>query len=103
MTETKKRLYLSPSQIDGRGQQYVEEVFAANEITAPGAQVYALEQELAAAVHSKGALALSSAAAAIHLALRLLEVERGEVVFCSSFTSVASANPILYQAAKPVF
>lgn len=50
-----------------------------------------------------GAVALSSGTAAIHLALRLLDVSKGDKVFCSSLTFIASANPIIYQGAEPVF
>src|SRR5690606_34403333 len=54
-------------------------------------------------VGAKDAAAVNSGTAAIHLALRLLGVGPGDRVFCSSLTFVASANPILYQGAEPVF
>lgn len=52
---------------------------------------------------AKGAVAVSSGTVAIHLALRLLDVQKGDKVFCSSFTFVASANPIVYLGAEPIF
>ncbi|MGQ7188497.1 DegT/DnrJ/EryC1/StrS family aminotransferase, partial [Escherichia sp. HC-CC] len=54
-------------------------------------------------IGSKGAVAVSSGTAAIHLALELLEVKSGDCVFCSSLTFIASANPIMYQGAEPIF
>ena len=68
-----------------------------------GPNVDAFESELAAKVGIAHAAALSSGTAAIHLALRLLDVGAGDRVFCSSLTFAASANPIIYQGAEPVF
>ncbi|OQP03967.1 pyridoxal phosphate-dependent aminotransferase [Geobacillus sp. 46C-IIa] len=89
--------------MSGNEQKYINEAFETNWIAPLGPNVDAFEKELAAYVGAKGAAAVSSGTAAIHLALRLLGVERGDVVFCSSLTFVASANPILYQGAEPVF
>src|SRR5690606_25488832 len=61
------------------------------------------EKDIANYIGVKGAVAVSSGTAAIHLALILLGVEKGDTVFCSTLTFVASANPILYQGAMPVF
>ena len=68
-----------------------------------GPHVDAFESEFATAVGSPGAAALSSGTAALHLALRLIGIERGDLVYCSTLTFVASANPILYEGASPVF
>lgn len=81
----------------------VEDAFTSNWIAPLGPHVNAFEAELAEYVSSKGAVALSSGTAAIHLALKLLGVEADDLVFCSTLTFVASANPILYLGAKPVF
>ncbi|MGP3560199.1 aminotransferase class I/II-fold pyridoxal phosphate-dependent enzyme [Geobacillus sp. BK01] len=97
------RIYLSPPHMSGNEQKYIQEAFETNWIAPLGPNVDAFEKELAAYVGAKGAAAVSSGTAAIHLALRLLGVERGDVVFCSSLTFIASANPILYQGAEPVF
>lgn len=99
----KPRIYLSPPHMSGNEQKYIQEAFETNWIAPLGPNVDAFEKELAAYVGSKGAAAVSSGTAAIHLALRLLGVGQGDVVFCSSLTFVASANPILYQGAEPVF
>ena len=97
------RIQLSIPHMGEYERQYVEEAFETNWIAPLGPNVDAFEMELADYVGSQHAAALSSGTAAIHLALRLLEVGRGDIVICSSFTFVASANPILYQGATPVF
>lgn len=97
------RIYLSPPHMSGREQTYIQEAFASNWIAPLGPHVTAFEQEVAAFTGAKGALALSSGTASIHLALRSLGVGQGDIVFCSSLTFIGSVNPILYQGAKPVF
>lgn len=97
------RILLSPPHLSGREKEYVEQAINSNWIAPLGPQVDAFEQELAAYTGSLGAVALSSGTAAIHLALRLAGVGQGDYVICSTLTFVASANPILYLGAKPVF
>jgi pyridoxal phosphate-dependent aminotransferase EpsN len=99
----KSRIFLSPPHMSGNEQKYINEAFETNWIAPLGPNVDAFEKELAEYVGSKGAAAVSSGTAAIHLALRLLDVQQGDKVFCSSLTFIASANPILYQGAEPVF
>ncbi|MFZ4451736.1 aminotransferase class I/II-fold pyridoxal phosphate-dependent enzyme [Salibacterium aidingense] len=99
----KKRIYLSSPHMTGREQDYIREAFDLNWIAPLGNHVDGFEQEMAEYVGVKHAAAVISGTAAIHLALRLLEVEPGDRVFCSSLTFVASANPILYEKAEPVF
>ncbi|MHA0856212.1 DegT/DnrJ/EryC1/StrS family aminotransferase [Paenibacillus sp. CMAA1364] len=99
----RNRIYLSSPHMSGLEQQYINEAFETNWIAPLGTNVNALEIEVASYAGSMGAVALSSGTAAIHLALVLLEVGRDDIVFCSSLTFVASANPILYQGATPVF
>jgi pyridoxal phosphate-dependent aminotransferase EpsN len=98
-----KRIYLSSPHMGEWEQRYIAEAFETNWISPVGPHLEAFEKEVAEYVGSAGAVALSSGTAAIHLALRLLGVGRGDMVFCSSLTFVASANPILYQGATPVF
>lgn len=97
------RIFLSPPHMSGKEQKYVDEAFASNWIAPLGPHVDAFEDELARYLGVKGALALSSGTAAIHLALLLLKVGKGDHVFCSSLTFTATANPILYLGAEPVF
>lgn len=82
---------------------YVQDAFATNWIAPLGPHVDAFEREFAGMVGSPHAAALSSGTAALHLALKLAGVKRGDEVFCSSFTFSASANPIVYEGAEPVF
>lgn len=89
--------------MSGTEMKYIEEAFKSNWIAPLGPNVDAFEQEIASYVGVNGAVAVSSGTAAIHLALSLLNVQKGDHVFCSSLTFVASANPILYQGAEPVF
>ena len=83
--------------------EYVAEAFRTNWIAPLGPNVDAFETEIAAMVGVKHAVALSSGTAAIHIALRLLDVGVGDVVFCSTLTFIASINPAIYQGARPVF
>ncbi|HDR3886981.1 TPA: aminotransferase class I/II-fold pyridoxal phosphate-dependent enzyme [Bacillus cereus] len=99
----KKRIYLSSPHMSGNEQKYIKDAFDSNWIAPLGPNVDEFERELASFVGVKGGAAVSSGTAAIHLALRLLNVQKGDTVFCSSFTFVASANPIVYLGAEPVF
>jgi pyridoxal phosphate-dependent aminotransferase EpsN len=99
----KSRIFLSPPHLSGNEAKYIQEAIETNWIAPLGPNVDSFEKELAEYVGASGAVAVSSGTAAIHLALYLLEVGKGDTVFCSSLTFVASANPILYQGAEPVF
>ncbi|WP_280770606.1 DegT/DnrJ/EryC1/StrS family aminotransferase [Salipaludibacillus daqingensis] len=83
--------------------EYVKEAFETNWIAPLGKNVNEFEKELAIKVGSKHAAALSSGTAAIHLALKAIGVGEGDIVFCPTLTFSATANPIIYQNAKPVF
>jgi dTDP-4-amino-4,6-dideoxygalactose transaminase len=98
-----KRIFLSAPHMGTYEKEYVEEAFRSNWIAPIGPNVDAFEQEMCALIGVKSAAALSSGSAALHLAMRILGVGAGDTVFCSSLTFVASANPILYQGAEPVF
>jgi pyridoxal phosphate-dependent aminotransferase EpsN len=97
------RIYLSPPHLGGDEAGLVREAIASNWIAPLGPQVDAFEREFAAAVGARHAVALSSGTAALHLALRLLALQPGEEVFCSTLTFCASANPIVYERGRPVF
>jgi pyridoxal phosphate-dependent aminotransferase EpsN len=81
----------------------VKEAFASNWIAPLGPHVDGFERELADCVGMPHAAALSSGTAALHLALRILGLQRGDDVICSTLTFSASANPILYEGGRPVF
>ncbi|MFD1142140.1 DegT/DnrJ/EryC1/StrS family aminotransferase [Larkinella insperata] len=96
-------IYLSSPHLGELELQYVQEAFSSNWIAPLGPHVDGFEQELCAATETGYAAALSSGTAALHLALVLLGVGSGDEVLCQSFTFAASANPIIYQGANPVF
>ncbi|WP_067587639.1 aminotransferase class I/II-fold pyridoxal phosphate-dependent enzyme [Endozoicomonas ascidiicola] len=102
-SEIQPRILLSIPHMGELEQKYVEEAFRTNWIAPLGPNVDGFEKEISEYVKTGHAAAVSSGTAAIHLALRLLDVGYGDTVFCSSFTFVASANPVLYQGARPVF
>ncbi|MFJ8234247.1 aminotransferase class I/II-fold pyridoxal phosphate-dependent enzyme [Ureibacillus sp. NPDC094379] len=98
-----ERILLSSPHMGGGEQKYIQEAFETNWIAPLGANVNGFEEELASYVGTKAASATSAGTAAIHLALDLLGVGAGDIVFCSTLTFIASANPILYLGANPVF
>ncbi len=99
----KSKIWLSSPHIGNNEIQYVNEAFNTNWIAPLGPHVNAFEQELQKQTQTKHAAVLTSGTSAIHLALILLEVKQGDIVFCQSITFSASANPIAYQGAIPVF
>ena len=102
--ETQTKIWLSSPHMGSTEQNYVEEAFRANWIAPLGTNVTgfegAIENYLGNEVY---VAALSSGTAAIHLGLKLLGVGAGDEVLCQSFTFSASANPIAYLGAKPIF
>ena len=88
---------------EGYEQQYVKEAFDTNWIAPLGKNVNEFEKEMAAYVGAKDAAALSSGSAALHLALKAAGVKSGDIVFCQDLTFSATANPIAYEKAIPVF
>jgi dTDP-4-amino-4,6-dideoxygalactose transaminase len=98
-----KRIYLSSPHMGQAEFGFVKEAFDTNWVAPIGPNVDGFEHDLEAYTGATRATALSSGTAAIHLALILLGVGAGDEVLCSSFTFSASANPICYQGALPVF
>lgn len=98
-----EKIWLSSPHMGGMEQVYVQEAFDTNWIAPLGPHVDGFEKDLAKFTGSKSVAALSSGTAAIHLALIMLDVKAGDEVLCQSFTFSASANPIVYQGAVPVF
>jgi dTDP-4-amino-4,6-dideoxygalactose transaminase len=97
-----EQILLSTPHMGSAELEFVGEAFRTNWIAPLGPNVDAFEHELANAVGSSHAVALSSGTAAIHIGLILLGVSEGDVVFCSTLTFAASVNPIVYQGAEPV-
>lgn len=94
-----KRILLSYPHMSGDEIKYVQDAFDSNWIAPLGPHVDAFEKETAAYAGVKSALALSSGSAAIHLGLKLLGVQTGDTVFCSTLTFIA---PAVYLEATPV-
>ena len=99
----KSKIWLSSPHIGTNELQYVNEAFTTNWIAPLGPHVNAFEKGLQDQTQTKHAAALSSGTSALHLALILLGVKSGDIVFCQSITFSASANPKAYQGAIPVF
>jgi len=97
------RIFLSPPHMSGKEQEYIAEVFRSNYIAPLGAFVNRFEESVKAYTGIQYALALSSATAGLHLALRVLGIGRDDYVLASTFTFIGSVNAILYQGAKPIF
>lgn len=99
----KQKILLSPPHLSGEEYHYVKEAFDSNWVAPAGPHLQAFEDDIASYISSSGAVALQSGTSAIHLALKVLNVGAGDRVFCSTFTFAASANPIHYLGAEPVF
>jgi pyridoxal phosphate-dependent aminotransferase EpsN len=102
MDPLSKRLYLSVPHVSEASLRYVEEAFATNWLSTVGPNLNALEEAATMMVGCKS-VAISTGTAGLHLALRLAGVEAGDEVVTPSLSFVASANPIRYQGAVPVF
>jgi pyridoxal phosphate-dependent aminotransferase EpsN len=98
-----KPILLSTPHMGKQELEFVKEAFDTNWIAPIGPHVDAFETEFCQAIGTSHAAAVSSGTAALHLALDLAGVESGDEVFCSTLTFIASANPIIYLGAKPVF
>lgn len=99
----KEKVWLSSPHLTGEEQKYVKQAFKDNWVAPLGPNVNGFEQDLCNYTGSAACSVLSSGTAAIHLALILLGIEQDDEVICSSFTFSASANPIRYQKAIPIF
>ena len=86
-----------------RELEFVKEAFDTNWIAPVGPNVNAFEREFCKVINSQHAAAVCSGTSALHLALKIIGVGEGDEVFCSTFTFIASASPITYLGAKPVF
>jgi len=100
---SKDKIWLSSPHMGSEEFKNVQEAFATNWISPAGPFISLFEEKLAAYCGTKAAAVVQSGTAAIHLALRILNIQQDDVVLCQSFTFVGSSNPILYQKARPVF
>ena len=101
---SQKRIYLCLAHMSGEEQKYIKEAFDTNWVVPLGPNVNGFEADLETFVsEDKKVVALSAGTAAVHLALIACGVKAGDEVLCQSFTFCASANPITYLGAKPIF
>ena len=98
-----KKIYLSSPTMHGEEQEFIKEAFDTNWVAPLGPNVNAFEKELADYVGISHASALSSGTAAIHLALKILGIDQGDLVFVPTLTFSATCNPVVYEKAVPVF
>lgn len=97
------KIWLSSPHMSGVEMAYVKDAFDTNWVAPLGPNVDSFEKELSLKLNVNSVAALSSGTAAIHLALIILGVKSGDEVICQSFTFSATANPIIYQGATPIF
>ncbi len=97
------RIYLSPPDIQTKDYTAIQAVLASNWVAPAGPHLKLFEETLAQKVSRAHALAVNSGTAALHLALKVLDVKPGDSVICPTFTFAASANPIHYCGAEPIF
>ena len=98
------RIWLSLAHMSGREQDFIKEAFDTNWVVPLGPNVDAFEKSLSEYLNEeRHVVALSAGTAALHLGLILFGVKPGDEIICQSFTFAASANPIVYLGAKPVF
>jgi len=100
---SKEKIWLSSPHMGEEELNNVKEAFATNWISPAGPFLQQFEAAIKTRCRVTEAAAIQSGTAGIHLALRLLDLQPGEVVLCQSFTFIASCNPILYERAEPVF
>ena len=98
------KIWLSSPHMGGTEMKYVQEAYDTNWVAPLGSNVTRFEQDLFNYIEKKSKVAcLSSGTAALHLALILADVQQNDEILCQSFTFSASANPIVYQKANPIF
>ena len=103
MDSNAPRIYLSPPYLSGNEWNYLQEALRSNWIAPVGPFIERFEKEVCQVTNIQYSVALNSGTAAIHLGLQLLGVGVGDEVICPTLTFVATANPILYLGAKPIF
>ena len=99
----KPKIYLSSPHMGQEELENVKDAFATNWISPAGPYIQQFETDLAAYCGTAGAAVVQSGTAAIHLALRLLDIQPNDKVICQSLTFIGSSNPILYEKAQPIF
>lgn len=99
----KKHIYLSSPTMHGEEIKYVEEAYKTNWMSTVGKNIDEAEKECAKKIGVKYAVGLSCGTAALHLAMKLANIQKGEYVFCSDMTFSATVNPVVYEGGIPIF
>ena len=97
------RIWLSSPTMHGKELEYVKEAYDTNWMSTLGENINKVEEELGRYIGVKNSVALSSGTAALHMAIKLAGVSRGEKVFCTDMTFAATVNPVVYEGGEPVF
>lgn len=103
LLEQNERIWLSSPTMHGDELRFMQEAFESNWMSTIGANIDAIEQQVAEYVGCEHAVALASGTAALHLAVKLAGVRPGDEVLCSDLTFSASVNPVVYEGGVPVF
>ena len=98
-----KHIYLSSPTMHGEEIKYVEEAYKTNWMSTVGKNIDEAEKECAKKIGVKYAVGLSCGTAALHLAMKLANIQKGEYVFCSDMTFSATVNPVVYEGGVPIF
>ena len=97
------KIWLSSPTMHGDELKYMKEAYDTNWMSTVGANINEVEKQICEKVGCKYAVALSAGTAALHLAIKLAGVKRGDKVFCSDMTFDATVNPVVYEGGEPVF
>ena len=98
-----EKVWLSSPTMHGEELNYIEEAYRTNWMSTVGENINQIEKQIAEKVGIKHAVALSCGTAALHMAVKLAGVKRGDKVFCSDMTFAATVNPVVYEGGIPVF
>lgn len=97
-----KKIYLASPKMHGEELEWIKEAYETNWMSTVGANIEAVEEICTDVTHTGNAVALSSGTAALHMAVKIAGIEKGDIVFCSDLTFAASVNPVVYEGAIPV-
>ena len=98
------KIWLSPPHLNGHEMEYIQQAFDSNWVAPVGENIDEFEESIKQTIGGKNeVVCLSSGTAALHLALIMAGISKGDEVLCQSFTFAAAANTIIYQRATPIF
>ena len=98
-----EKVWLSSPTMHGEELKYIEEAYRTNWMSTIGENLNQIEKQIAEKIGMRHAVALSCGTSALHMAVKLAGVKRGDKVFCSDMTFAATVNPVVYEGGIPVF